>query len=156
LRMLPIDAVPDITNNQVQINTAIASLSPFEVEKTVTYPIETALAGIPGLANTRSLSRNGFSQITAVFEDRVDIYFARTQVAERITQARQILQSGAEPKMGAVTTGLGEIYMWAVRYVRPPTNSKDGDPGWQPDGSYLTPEGLRLAKPHELAMYLRT
>jgi heavy metal efflux system protein len=156
LQMLPIDAVPDITNNQVQINTSVPSLSPFEIEKNVTYPIETALAGIPGLAYTRSLSRNGFSQVTAVFEDRIDIYFARTQVAERISQARQNLPPGTEPRMGAVSTGLGEIYMWAVQYARPPTTSKDGEPGWQSDGSYLTPEGLRLAKPHELAMYLRT
>jgi heavy metal efflux system protein len=156
LKMLPIDAVPDITNNQVQINTTVPSLSPFEVEKTVTYPIETVLSGIPGLGYTRSLSRNGFSQVTAVFEDRVDIYFARTQVAERIMQARQNLPPGAEPRMGAVSTGLGEIYMWAVQYARPQISSKDGEPGWQSDGSYLTPEGLRLAKPHELAMYLRT
>jgi cobalt-zinc-cadmium resistance protein CzcA len=156
LQMLPIDAVADITNNQVQINTSAPSLSPFEIEKNVTYPIETALAGIPGLSYTRSLSRNGFSQVTAVFEDRIDIYFARTQVAERITQARQNLPPGTEPKMGAVSTGLGEIYMWAVQYARPSTSAKDGEPGWQADGSYLTPEGLRLAKPHELAMYLRT
>ena len=77
LGRLPIDAVPDITNNQVQVNTVVASLSPVEVEKQVTFPIETALAGIPGLTYTRSLSRNGFSQITAVFEDDVSIYFAR-------------------------------------------------------------------------------
>ena len=158
LHLLPIDAVPDITNNQVQINTTVASLSPFEIERTVTFPIETALAGIPGLAYTRSLSRNGFSQITAVFEDRVDIYFARTQVAERLIQARQNLPPGAEPRMGAVSTGLGEIYMWSVQYVRTGKErmARDGSPGWQSDGSYLTPEGLRLVKEHELAMYLRT
>src|SRR5215467_3687607 len=146
LQMLPIDAVPDITNNQVQINTSAPSLSPFEIEKNVTYPIETALAGIPGLAYTRSLSRNGFSQVTAVFEDRIDIYFARTQVAERITQARQNLPPGTEPKMGAVSTGLGEIYMWSVQYVRTGKERmvRDVSPGWQSDGSYLTPEGLRL------------
>ena len=159
LQLLPIDAVPDITNNQVQINTTVASLSPFEIEKTVTFPIETALAGIPGLAYTRSISRNAFSQVTAVFEDRVDIYFARTQVAERLTQARQNLPPGAEPRMGAVSTGLGEIYMWSVQYIRPTGNkglAREGTPGWQSDGSYLTPEGLRLIKEHELAMYLRT
>ena len=77
LKKLPIDAVPDITNNQVQINAVAASLSPFEVEQQVTFPMENALAGIPGLQYTRSLSRNGFSQVTAVFEDGVDIYFVR-------------------------------------------------------------------------------
>src|SRR6185436_20229350 len=88
LLRLPIDAVPDITNNQVQINTLNPALSPLEIEKQVTFPIETALAGIPGLAYTRSLSRNGFSQVTAVFADRVDIYFARQQVNERLGDAR--------------------------------------------------------------------
>ena len=80
LQRLPIDAVPDITNKQVQINTEAAALSPVEIEKQVTFPIETALAGIPGLEYTRSLSRNGFSQVTAVFRDHMDIYFARQQV----------------------------------------------------------------------------
>src|ERR1051326_3431914 len=79
LRRLPIDAVPDITNNQIQINTTFASFSPVEVEKQITFPIETALAGIPGLQSTRSLSRNGFSQVTAVFDDDVSISFARNQ-----------------------------------------------------------------------------
>ena len=78
LRRLPIDAVPDITNNQVQVNTACPALSPEDVEKQITFPIETALAGIQGLQSTRSLSRNGFSQVTAIFEDDVDIYFARS------------------------------------------------------------------------------
>src|SRR5690242_20533543 len=77
LQRLPIDAVPDITNNQVQINTVYPALSPEDVEQQITFPVETALAGIPGLQSTRSLSRNGFSQVTAVFEDDVDIYFAR-------------------------------------------------------------------------------
>src|SRR5690349_13330337 len=88
LKRLPIDAVPDITNNQVQINTVFAALSPVEVEKQITFPVETALAGIPGLQSTRSLSRNGFSQVTAIFEDSVDIYFARQQVNERLGEAR--------------------------------------------------------------------
>ena len=142
LQRLPIDAVPDITNNQVQINTEANALSPFEIEKNVTFPIETALAGIPGLEYTRSLSRNGFSQVTAVFSDDIDIYFARAQVSERMTQAKGSLPAGAEPRMGAVSTGLGEIYMWTVHYENPkgegaPRN--DGQPGWQTDGSYLTP-----------------
>ncbi len=159
LSQLPIDAVPDITNNQVQINTKVPGLSPFEIERNVTYPIETALAGIPGLSYTRSLSRNGFSQVTAIFHDNVDIYFARTQVAERIAQAKGNLPPGAEPHMGAVSTGLGEIYMWTVHYKNPKGKGaeiRDGQPGWQNDGSYLTPEGQRLTKDFELAMYLRT
>jgi heavy metal efflux system protein len=159
LQKLPIDAVPDITNNQVQINTEARALSPSEVEKNVTYPIETALAGIPGLAYTRSLSRNGFSQVTAVFNDDVDVYFARTQITERMSAARESLPPGTEPKMGAVSTGLGEIYMWTVSYAHPKgagASTKDGAPGWQSDGSYLTPEGLYLKQPFELAMYLRT
>lgn len=159
LSQLPIDAVPDITNNQVQINTEVTGLSPFEIEKNVTYPIETALAGIPGLSYTRSLSRNGFSQVTAVFYDNVDIYFARTQVTERLTQAKGNLPAGADPHMGAVSTGLGEIYMWTVHYKHPKGKGaeiRDGQPGWQSDGSYLTPEGTRLRKDFELAMYLRT
>src|SRR5688572_20108886 len=84
LWQLPIDAVPDVTNNQVQINTLAPSLSPYEVENQVSYPIETALAGIAGLEYTRSMSRNGFSQVTAVFTDRTDIYWARQQASERL------------------------------------------------------------------------
>src|SRR5262245_53866448 len=159
LQQLPIDAVPDITNNQIQINTEARALSPIEIEKNITFSIETALSGIPGLEYTRSLSRNAFSQVTAVFRDNVDIYFARTQVAERLAQAKENLPQGVEPKMGPVSTGLGEVYFWTVRYVHP--NGKgatvaDGKPGWQSDGGYLTPEGLRLRKDFELAMYLRT
>ncbi|MCC6766614.1 MAG: CusA/CzcA family heavy metal efflux RND transporter [Deltaproteobacteria bacterium] len=159
LTRLPIDAVPDITNNQVQINTLATSLSPIEVEKQVTFPIETALAGIRGLAYTRSLSRNGFSQVTAVFSDDVDIYFARQQVTERLTEARESLPEGVEPRMGAISTGLGEIYMWTVEYRHPGGDGaapNAGEAGWQPDGSYLTPEGERLASPLERAAYLRT
>src|SRR6478752_10088035 len=103
LQRLPIDAVPDITNNQVQINTLAPALSPEDVEKQVTFPLETALAGIPGLQSTRSLSRNGFSQITAVFDDGTDIYFARQQVKERLDEAKEKLPPGADPAMGAVS-----------------------------------------------------
>src|SRR4051794_9194977 len=119
LKRLPIDAVPDITNNQVQINTVAPALSPEDVEKQVTYPVETALAGIPGLQSTRSLSRNGFSQVTAIFDDDVDVYFARQQISERLTEAKESLPVGPEPRMGALTTGLGEVYMWAVEYEHP-------------------------------------
>jgi len=159
LSRLPIDAVPDITNNQVQINTVLPSLSPVEVEKQITFPIETALAGIAGLEYTRSLSRNGFSQVTAVFADDVDIYFARQQVAERLTQARDSIPSGADPIMGPISTGLGEVYQWTVEFAHPDeqgTAVKDGVPGWQSDESYLTPEGERLATDVAQAAYLRT
>jgi len=159
LKSLPIDAVPDITNKQVQINTAAPAFSPLEVEKQVTFPIETALSGIPGLESTRSISRNGFSQITAVFKDSVDIYFARQQVSERLTEAKESLPDGVEPAMGAISTGLGEIYMWTVEYEHPEGKGatvKDGVSGWQSDGSYLTTEGQRLKQDFELASYLRT
>ncbi len=159
LSHLPIDAVPDITNNQVQINTMVPALSPTEVEKQVTFPVETALSGIPGLKYTRSISRNGFSQVVAVFDDKVDIYFARQQVSERLTSARESLPSGAEPSMGPISTGLGEVFMWTVEYEHPhgkgaPIN--DGKTGWQSDGSYLTPENQKLSTDIELASYLRT
>ncbi|MEO8376402.1 MAG: efflux RND transporter permease subunit, partial [Candidatus Sumerlaeota bacterium] len=156
LKRLPIDAVPDITNNQVQINTVVASLGPFEMEKQVTYPVETALAGIRGLQYTRSISRNGFSQVTAVFDDAVDVYFARQQVAERLLQARESLPDGAEPMMGPVATGLGEVYMYVVEFDEQNTASQDGAPGFQQDGSYLTPESERLVTHVERASYLRT
>ncbi|HTL29817.1 MAG TPA: CusA/CzcA family heavy metal efflux RND transporter [Tepidisphaeraceae bacterium] len=156
---LPIDAVPDITNNQVQINTLAPALSPLEIEKQVTFPIETALAGIPGLQSTRSLSRNGFSQVTAVFEDDVDIYFARQQVGERLQGARPSLPPDVEPAMGAISTGLGEVFMYTVEFAHEAGNGLaivDGSPGWQSDGSYLTPEGQRLRSEFDRAAYLRT
>ncbi|MEQ1894457.1 MAG: efflux RND transporter permease subunit, partial [Planctomycetota bacterium] len=158
LARLPIDAVPDITNNQVQINAMAPSLSPIEVEKQVTFPLETALAGIPGLAYTRSLSRNGFTQVTAVFAEDVSIYFARTQIAERLGEARESLPPGVEPRMGAISTGLGEIYMWTVEYEHPRgvgVAARDGSAGWQNDGSFLTPEGRYLTSELERSAYLR-
>lgn len=159
LRHLPIDAVPDITNNQVQINIVAAGLSPTEMEKQVTYPIETALSGIPGLESTRSISRNGFSQVTAIFHEHVNIYFARQQINERLGNAKEFLPPGAEPKMGPISTGLGEIYMWTVEFEHPlgaGAKRTPGKPGWQPDGSYLTPEKQKLQTDAELASYLRT
>ncbi|MDZ4103260.1 MAG: efflux RND transporter permease subunit, partial [Hydrogenophaga sp.] len=107
LYRLPIDAVPDITNNQVQINVRAPALSPELVEKQVSFPIETALAGTPGLEYTRSLSRNGFAQITAVFSDATDIYFARQQVGERLRGVQENLPDGVNPEMGPIATGLG-------------------------------------------------
>lgn len=157
LDKLPIDAVPDITNNQVQINTIAPSLSPVDIEKQITFPIETALAGISGLEYTRSLSRNGFSQVTAVFSETTDIYFARQQTGERLREAEKNLPDGVTPKLGPISTGLGEIYMWTVQYA--PADSEpleDGKPGPQSDGSYLTPEGQRLTTDVERSAYLRT
>ena len=158
LKKLPIDAVPDITNNQVQINAVAPALSPFEVEKQVTFTMENALAGIPGLQSTRSLSRNGFAQVTAVFNDDVSVYFARQQVAERLGEAKESLPLGVEPLMGPIATGLGEIYMYTVEYEHPHGKGAtvtEGKPGWQKDGSYLTPEGRRLATDLERVAYLR-
>ncbi|MBI1850531.1 MAG: efflux RND transporter permease subunit, partial [Planctomycetes bacterium] len=148
LSRLPIDAVPDITNNQVQVTTVFPALTPAEIEKQITFPVETALAGIPGLEFTRSLSRNGFSQVQAVFADDVDLYFARQQISERLGQTKDSLPPGAEPALGPVATGLGEIYMYAVDYEHPDGKGArvvDGEAGWQKDGSYLTAEGKRLA-----------
>ncbi|MEG3092769.1 efflux RND transporter permease subunit [Sphingomonas sp. PB1R3] len=157
LRQLPIDAVPDITNNQVQINVRASALSPELVEKQVSFPIETALAGTPGLEYTRSLSRNGFAQITAVFSDKTDIYFARQQVGERLQGVRESLPDGVNPEMGPIATGLGEVYMYTVRLQhRADDTHKPGEPGQQPDGSYITPEGERLTSEEDKATYLRT
>ena len=111
---LPIDAVPDITNVQVQVNTVAPGYSPLEVEQRITFPLETAMGGLPKLEYTRSLSRYGLSQVTVVFKDGTDIYFARQLVNERIQQAKEKLPPGTETAMGPVSTGLGEIYMYAV------------------------------------------
>ena len=159
LSKLPIDAVPDITNNQVQINTTDPGLSPIEIEKRVTFPVETALAGIPGLESTRSVSRNGFSQVTAVFKEDVDLYFARQQVSERLVQAQDDLPEGVQPQIGPVTTGLGEVFMYTVDFANPGGKGapvKDGQAGWQSDGSFLTPEGERLTDDIARSAYLRT
>jgi cobalt-zinc-cadmium resistance protein CzcA len=124
---LPIDAVPDITNVQVQINTAAPGYSPLETEQRVTFPLENVLAGLPRLEQTRSLSRYGLSQITVVFKDGTDIYFARQMVGERLQQARAQLPAGITPAMGPVSTGLGEIYLWTVE-ARPDAKKADGAP----------------------------
>src|SRR5688500_1049685 len=111
---LPIDAVPDITNVQVQVNTEAPGYSPLEAEQRITFPVETALAGLARLQYTRSISRYGLSQVTVVFEDGTDIYFARQQVAERLQAAASQLPEGVEPTLGPVSTGLGEIFMYTV------------------------------------------
>ncbi|HRN07474.1 MAG TPA: CusA/CzcA family heavy metal efflux RND transporter [Ottowia sp.] len=131
---LPIDAVPDITNVQVQINTQAPGYSPLETEQRVTYPIETVMAGLPNLEQTRSLSRYGLSQVTVIFKDGTDIYFARQLVNERIQEARDKLPVGITPALGPISTGLGEIYLWTVE-------AKDG--AKKPDGSPYTATDLR-------------
>jgi len=156
LLKLPIDAVPDITNNQVQINALAPALSPTEIEKQVTYPIENALAGIPGLESTRSLSRNGFAQVTAIFSEKTSVYFARQQVSERLTEVKEGLPEGVEPRLGPITTGLGEVYMWLIRYKEPRQAAADGQPGWQTNGTFRTPEGEILDTEMKQVTYLRT
>ncbi|MES2260475.1 MAG: CusA/CzcA family heavy metal efflux RND transporter [Pseudomonadota bacterium] len=124
---LPIDAVPDITNVQVQINTAAPGYSPIETEQRISLPLETAMAGLPRLDQTRSLSRYGLSQVTVTFQDGTDIYFARQLVGERLQQARAHLPADAAPAMGPVSTGLGEIYLWTVE-ARDDARKADGTP----------------------------
>ncbi|MES2309137.1 MAG: CusA/CzcA family heavy metal efflux RND transporter [Verrucomicrobiota bacterium] len=115
---LPIDAVPDITNVQVQINTEVEGLAPEEIEKLVTYPIEMEMSGIQGMEEMRSLSKNGLSQLTLVFEDGTDVYRARQLVSERIINATDQLPKGLTPKLAPITTGLGEIYYYVVDYKK--------------------------------------
>jgi cobalt-zinc-cadmium resistance protein CzcA len=124
---LPIDATPDITNVQVQINSEAAGFSPLEAEQRVTFPVETAIAGLPGLQYTRSISRYGLSQVTAVFADGTDIYFARQLINERLQTARDQLPEGVAPEMGPIATGLGEILMYTVE-AAPGTKRPDGRP----------------------------
>ena len=131
---LPIDAVPDITNVQVQVNTAAPGYSPLEAEQRVTYPVETALAGLPGLQQTRSISRYGLSQVTAVFDNGTDVFFARQLVGERIQSVRDQLPAGTSPAIGPVSTGLGEIYHWTV---------EADETARRPDGRPYTPTDLR-------------
>ncbi len=126
-RQLPIDATPDITNVQVQINTEAVGYSPLETEQRVTFPVETAMAGLPGLDYTRSISRYGLSQVTVVFKDGTSLYFARQQVAERLQQVKSQLPAGMEPDMGPIATGLGEIFMYTVE-ADPQARRADGSP----------------------------
>ncbi|KAB2858088.1 MAG: CusA/CzcA family heavy metal efflux RND transporter, partial [Sphingopyxis terrae] len=143
---LPIDATPDITNVQVQINSEAPGFSPLEAEQRVTFPVETAIAGLPGLQYTRSISRYGLSQVTAVFEDGTDIYFARQLVNERLQSAREQLPAGVAPEMGPIATGLGEIFMYTL----------EASPGARkPDGSAYTPEDLRTLQDWVIRPQLR-
>ncbi|MGZ9668919.1 CusA/CzcA family heavy metal efflux RND transporter [Pseudomonas sp. GNP014] len=132
---LPIDAVPDITNVQVQINTGAAGFSPLETEQRITFPIETAMAGLPALEQTRSLSRSGLSQVTVIFKDGTDLFFARQLVNERLQIAKEQLPEGAEAVMGPISTGLGEIFLWTVE-------AKEG--ALKDDGTAYTPTDLRV------------
>ena len=158
LLRLPIDAVPDITNTQVQINTVVPALSPAQVETQVTFPIETGLSGIEGLAMTRSISRNGFSQVTAIFDEGTDLYFARQQVSERLVPLGASLPEGAKPAMGPISTGLGEVLMYTIEYRHPDGKGAPlgGRNGWQRDGSFVTERGERLDSEVSKAAYLRT
>ncbi|WP_282243902.1 CusA/CzcA family heavy metal efflux RND transporter [Stenotrophomonas sp. PS02300] len=126
-RHLSIDATPDITNVQVQINTQAPGYSPLEAEQRVTFAIETAMAGLPKLDYSRSLSRYGLSQVTVVFKDGTDLYFARQQVAERLQQIASQLPEGLDPEMGPISTGLGEIFMYTVE-AEPNARKPDGTP----------------------------
>ncbi|MBW8183213.1 efflux RND transporter permease subunit [Shewanella nanhaiensis] len=131
---LPIDAVPDITNVQVQINTAVAGYSPLESEQRLTYVIENAMAGIPNLDHTRSISRYGLSQITVIFEEGTDIYWARQQIAERLQGIRGELPAEAEPALGPVSSGLGEVFTYSIRAL---------DGALKEDGTAYSAEDLR-------------
>jgi cobalt-zinc-cadmium resistance protein CzcA len=143
---LPIDATPDITNVQVQINTEAPGYSPLESEQRVTWPIETALAGLPALDYTRSISRYGLSQVTVVFEDGTDLYFARQRVAQRLQQIQSQIPEALEPEMGPTATGLGEIFMYTV----------DADPQAQkPDGTPWTATDLRTLQDWVIRPQLR-
>ncbi|MBY0240655.1 MAG: CusA/CzcA family heavy metal efflux RND transporter [Burkholderiaceae bacterium] len=124
---LPIDAVPDITNVQVQINTTASGYSPLEVEQRITFPLETVMAGLPKLEQTRSLSRYGLSQVTVVFKDGTDIHFARQLVNQRLQEARENLPPGIVPALGPISTGLGEIFLWTVEST-PGAKKADGQP----------------------------
>ena len=143
---LPIDATPDITNVQIQINTEAPGFSPLEAEQRITFPVETAIAGVPGLDYTRSVSRYGLSQVTVVFEDGTDIYFARQLVNERLQGARSQLPGGLTPEMGPIATGLGEIFMYTV----------EASPGARrADGQLYTTEDLRTLQDWVLRPQLR-
>ena len=144
---LPIDAVPDITNVQVQVNVEAPGYAPLEVEQRITFPVETGMSGIPSLHYTRSLSRYGLSQVTIVFNEGTDIYFARQQVSERLQQVKDQLPTGVEIAMGPISTGLGEIYTFAL----------DAKPGARnPDGSPITPIDLRTVQDWIVKPQLRT
>ena len=139
---LPIDAVPDVTNVQVQVLTKAPALAPLEVERLITFPVESAMAGLPDLEEVRSVSKFGLSAVTVVFEEGTDIYRARQLVSERMVEAREAIPEGyGTPEMGPIATGLGEIYQFEVR----------GDPMCPPAG----PDRNRLLHAHGAANHPR-
>ncbi|OLF51966.1 efflux RND transporter permease subunit [Pseudomonas chlororaphis] len=143
---LPIDAVPDITNVQVQVNASMPGYSPLETEQRITYPVEVAMAGLPGLEQTRSTSRSGLSQVTVIFKEGTDLYFARQLVNERLQVAREQLPEGVEASMGPISTGLGEIFFWTVE-AEPDARKEDG--------TAYTPTDLRVIQDWVIAPQLR-
>ena len=145
-RNLSIDAVPDITNVQVMINTEAPGYSPLETEQRITYPVETALGGLPGMDYTRSVSRYGLSQVTVVFKDGTDLFFARQLVAERLQEVKGKLPPEISPSMGPIATGLGEIFMFTV---------KPGPGAKNADGSPVTPTDLRTIQDWVIKPQLR-
>ncbi|RYL27825.1 efflux RND transporter permease subunit [Acinetobacter piscicola] len=124
---LPIDAVPDITNTQVQINTQANGFTALETEQRITYPIENAMSGLPKLEQTRSISRYGLSQVTIIFEDGTDIYWARQLINQRLQEAASEIPVGIQPTMSPISTGLGEIYQWVIK-AEPNAKKPDGTP----------------------------
>jgi cobalt-zinc-cadmium resistance protein CzcA len=144
---LPIDAVPDITNVQVQINTAAPGFTPYEVEQRITFPVEAAMSGLPDLDYTRSLSRYGLSQVTVVFKDGTDIYFARQLINERLQEVRSKLPANTDPTMGPISTGLGEIFMYTVT-AEPNARDSENKP--------YTPMSLRTIQDWLIKLQLRT
>ncbi|MEK5764382.1 efflux RND transporter permease subunit, partial [Acinetobacter junii] len=124
---LSIDAVPDITNVQVQINSQAGGFTAPEVEQRITYPIENAMSGIPNLEQTRSISRYGLSQVTVIFKDGTDIYWARQLINQRLQEAKSALPDDIDPQMSPISTGLGEIYQWVIK-AEPNAKKADGTP----------------------------
>lgn len=144
---LPLDAVPDITNKQVQVNTAVEGLAPEQIERQVTFPLEAALSGLPGIVNIRSITRPRLSQLTVVFEESADLMVCRQLIAERLPRARSFLPEGVVPEMGPISTGLGEVYFYTLQAKKP----ADGEEGRREEGMRL-----REIQEWEVAPRLRT
>ena len=128
VRTIPIDAFPDVTNIQVEVVSTAAGMSPLEIEQFVTYPIENAMRGLPGLVLMRSVTKYGLSVVTLVFRDDVDIYFARQQVHERVSEVERTLPEGVETEMGPIATAMGEIYQYTLESDRRPPPSRTRSP----------------------------
>ena len=122
---LPIDAVPDITNNQVQVNTTVPGLAPEEIERLITFPVEYAMRGMASVHQVRSITRFGLSQVTVVFDDGVDIYRARQMVTERLSSVQKELPTNADSRLGPISSGLGEIYQYVLDYKKPASHPQE-------------------------------